>query len=122
MPVAVETAPGLHVPSDAQNWAKTCKNRYIGHNWEWVADCWLPKTNWPAVDWFNEQCMNCHLIVCRLIGPRDEAISMYKRSSYPPGYFYENDVERPSRRQEIMWKKEYDEQRRERRRHLQVVK
>jgi hypothetical protein len=99
---------------EAPPWAKSCRNPYVKHDWEWVSDCWLPDTSIHHVDWFNERCAECGLVVCRLIGPRDEAYSVYKSSTYPKDYKYGAD-EVPTRREFMRWRIEDGEERQKKR-------
>lgn len=103
-------------------WAETCRNPYVGHDWICLGEevIYVPDTGLPYVDFFNERCGECGLVVCRLIGPRDEGFSIYQSSSYPDDYRY-TDLERPTRRQFMQWRMDNPDRLSKRRERLKLV-
>lgn len=107
-------------------WAKSCRNPYIRHQWDWIPIEYTPDTCFPWVRIFNERCTECGLIAARMVSDTGVRHSLYKTSTYPKDYRY-TELEAPTAIDYMDWRIEVAEERyaqRERRkakRSLEVV-
>lgn len=102
-------------------WAKTCRNPFIGHDWDTIPDCWVPNTNWPFVRFLNQRCTECGLVCARLVSANFNRHTVYDESTRPSDYRY-TEIEMPDLFDFMDWAADSSTERRaKRQRKLELV-
>lgn len=105
----------------APPWAKTCRNPFIGHDWDTIPECFVPNTCFPWVRLLNQRCTECGLVCARLVSATFVRHTIYDESSRPKDYRY-TEVEMPNIFQFMDWAEEGSGERRvKRQRKLELV-
>jgi hypothetical protein len=83
-------------------WARTCRNPFVRHDWEFNGQVWIPNTHLDIDAFCNEECTECHLLCARCVGPEGNRFTLYNESTRPKDYRFALD-ECPSNLQFLTW-------------------